>query len=97
MCALQTGAAVYQVLPHEEEGMLTRAPADAADSTTRLVIPDDVITSSMMRCAKHAGYTPQAVQLLSRRLQYVLLSWHLCLGHSMPYTLAMRCHANLAD
>lgn len=55
MCALQTGAAVYQVLPQEEEGMLTRAPADGADSTTHLVIPDDVITSSMMRCASHAA------------------------------------------
>lgn len=48
-CVLQAGAAVYQVVPHEEEGMLTRAPADGADLTTRLVIPDDVISSNMLR------------------------------------------------
>jgi hypothetical protein len=62
---LQTGAAVYQVLPQEEEGMLTRAPADGADSTTRLVIPDDVITSSMMRYVNHAGCTLQAVTVVT--------------------------------
>jgi hypothetical protein len=46
---LQVGVAVYQVLPREEEALSAHAPADEPNSTTRLVIPDDVISSSMVR------------------------------------------------
>jgi hypothetical protein len=49
MC-LQVGVAVYQVLPKEEEAMSARTPSDDTSCTTRLVIPDDVISSSMIRC-----------------------------------------------
>jgi hypothetical protein len=47
---LQVGVAVYQVLPREEEAISARASADEPSSTTRLVIPEDVISSSMIRC-----------------------------------------------
>lgn len=49
---LQVGAAVFQVLPKaesEEEALSAQAPTDEPGSTTRLVIPDDVISSSMIR------------------------------------------------
>jgi hypothetical protein len=49
---LQTGVAVYQVVQQEEEQAAsgTHAAVDEPASVTRLVIPDEAISSSMMRC-----------------------------------------------
>lgn len=46
---LQSGVAVFQVVPKEEEASTVRAVADDPGSTTRLVIPEDAISSRMVR------------------------------------------------
>lgn len=50
---LQVGVAVFHVLSCREEELMQSACAAEAEPglTTRLVIPDDAISSSMSRCA----------------------------------------------
>jgi hypothetical protein len=48
-CLLQSGVAVFRVVEKEEEAAASMPAADDPGSTTRLVIPEDAISSRMIR------------------------------------------------
>jgi hypothetical protein len=48
-CLLQSGVAVLRVVEKEEEAAAAMPAADDPGSTTRLVIPEDAISSRMIR------------------------------------------------